>query len=235
MNKASQTQTVLITGASGHLGRAVANAFHTQGARLVLLDRQVPSAGTAPGDTDRVLFLEVDLLDRQKVSQAVDRACSQFGDITTVCHIAGGFRMGEAVHETSEATWDFLMDLNARSFINIAAATVPVLLRRGGGKIVTVGAGAAARGGAQMGAYSASKSALIRLTESMSAELKGKGIHVNCVLPSIIDTPDNRSAMPDADPSSWVEPTALAQVIAFLASDAARAIHGAAIPVNGMV
>jgi NAD(P)-dependent dehydrogenase (short-subunit alcohol dehydrogenase family) len=86
-----------------------------------------------------------------------------------------------------------------------------------------------------MGAYSASKSALIRLTESMSAELKDKGIRVNCVLPSIIDTPDNRSAMPDADPSSWVAPAALADVIAFLASDAARAIHGAAIPVSGMV
>ncbi|SCK18275.1 NAD(P)-dependent dehydrogenase, short-chain alcohol dehydrogenase family [Variovorax sp. HW608] len=228
-------QTILITGASGHLGRAVAKAFHTQGARLILLDRQKPPADTIPGSTDQTLFLEVDLLDRQKVSQAITRACEQFGDITAVCHIAGGFRMGEAVHETSEGTWDFLMDLNARSFINVAAATVPVLLRRGGGKVVTVGAGAATRGGAHMGAYSASKSALIRLTESMSAELKDKGINVNCVLPSIIDTPDNRSAMPDADPSSWVAPDALADVIAFLASDAARAIHGAAIPVSGMV
>jgi NAD(P)-dependent dehydrogenase (short-subunit alcohol dehydrogenase family) len=213
----------------------VAKAFHTQGARLILLDRQMPPAGAIPGDTDRILFAEVDLLDRQKMSQAIARACEQFGGITTVCHIAGGFRMGEAVHETTEETWDFLMDLNARSLINVAAATVPVLLRRGGGKVVTVGAGAASRGGAQMGAYSASKSALIRLTESMSAELKDKGINVNCVLPSIIDTPDNRNAMPGADPSSWVAPAALADVIAFLASDAARAIHGAAIPVGGMV
>lgn len=228
------TQTVLITGAAGHLGRAVAKAFHTQGARLILLDRQTPQADATP-DNKQTPFLEVDLLDRQKVSQAITRACEQFGDITTVCHIAGGFRMGEAVHETTEGTWNFLMDLNARAFINVAAATVPVLLRRGGGKVVTVGAGAAARGGAQMGAYSASKSALIRLTESMSAELKSKGINVNCVLPSIIDTTDNRSAMPDADPSSWVAPAALADVITFLASDAARAIHGAAIPVSGMV
>jgi len=202
---------------------------------LILLDRQTPPADSISGNSERVHFLEVDLLDREKVSQAINRACDQFGDLTTVCHIAGGFRMGEAVHETTEGTWDFLMDLNARSFINVAAATVPVMLRRGGGKVVTVGAGAASRGSAQMGAYSASKSALIRLTESMSAELKDKGINVNCVLPSIIDTPDNRSAMPDADPSSWVAPDALADVIAFLASDAARAIHGAAIPVSGMV
>lgn len=229
------SQTVLITGASGHLGRAVAEAFRAQGARLILLDRQAPPADTVADATDRTLFLEVDLLDRQKVSQAIAHACDRFGDITTVCHIAGGFRMGEAVHETTEGTWDFLMDLNARSFINVAAATVPVLLRRGGGKVVAVGAGAAARGGAHMGAYAASKSALIRLTESMSAELKDKGIHVNCVLPSIIDTPDNRRAMPDADPASWIAPAALADVIAFLASDAARAIHGAAIPVSGMV
>lgn len=224
------TPVVLITGAAGHLGRAVARVFRERGARLVLLDRQAP-AQVAPGD----LFLEADLLDRAAVRQAVEQGCAQFGGLSVVCHIAGGFRMGEAVHETSDATWDFLMDLNARSLLNVAAATVPVLLQGGSGRIVTVGAGAAARGGAAMGAYSASKSALIRLTESMSAELKAKGINVNCVLPSIIDTPDNRSAMPDADPAQWVAPAALAEVIAFLASDAARAVHGAAIPVSGLV
>ncbi|MDP9607507.1 UNVERIFIED_ORG: NAD(P)-dependent dehydrogenase (short-subunit alcohol dehydrogenase family) [Variovorax paradoxus] len=229
------TQTVLITGASGHLGRAVAKAFHAQGARLVLLDRQALPAGAFEGDMDRVIFLEVDLLDRESVLKVVARADKQQGSLTTVCHIAGGFHMGETVHETTEATWDFLMDLNARSFINVAAATVPILLRRGGGRIISVGAGAAARGASRMGAYSASKSALIRLTESMSAELKERGINVNCVLPTIIDTPDNRRAMPDEDPSRWVAPDALADVIAFLGSDAAKAIHGAAIPVSGLV
>jgi NAD(P)-dependent dehydrogenase (short-subunit alcohol dehydrogenase family) len=100
---------------------------------------------------------------------------------------------------------------------------------------VTVGAAAAVRGAAHMGAYSASKSALVRLTEAMSAELKDQGINVNCVLPSIIDTPDNRAAMPDADASRWVAPQALANVVVFLASDAASAIHGAALPVTGLV
>jgi NAD(P)-dependent dehydrogenase (short-subunit alcohol dehydrogenase family) len=143
--------------------------------------------------------------------------------------------MGEAVHETSAATWDLLMDLNARTLLNVAYAVVPAMLERRRGRIVTVGAAAATKGVAHMGAYCASKSALIRLTEAMSGELKDKGINVNCVLPSIIDTPDNRAAMPDADPSRWVAPQSLAEVIAFLASDSASAIHGAAIPVTGLV
>lgn len=143
--------------------------------------------------------------------------------------------MGEKVHETSARTWDFLLGLNAGSLLNVAAAVVPHLIGQGGGKVVTVGAAAALKGAADMGAYGASKAALIRLTEAMSAELRDQGINVNCVLPSIIDTPDNRAAMPDADVSRWVAPEALADVIAFLASDAARAIHGAAIPVTGRV
>ena len=143
--------------------------------------------------------------------------------------------MGEKVHETSARTWDFLLGLNAGSLLNIAAAVVPHLIGQGGGKVVTVGAAGALNGAADMGAYGASKAALIRLTEAMSAELRDQGINVNCVLPSIIDTPDNRAAMPDADVSRWVAPEALADVIAFLASDAARAIHGAAIPVTGRV
>jgi NAD(P)-dependent dehydrogenase (short-subunit alcohol dehydrogenase family) len=128
-----------------------------------------------------------------------------------------------------------MLDLNVRAFLHISEAVVPAMLAAGRGRIVTVGAFGAQRGGAHVGAYAASKAALQRLTESMSAELKGQGIHVNCVLPSIIDTADNRAAMPDADPSQWVAPAALADVIAFLGSDAARAIHGASIPVTGLV
>jgi NAD(P)-dependent dehydrogenase (short-subunit alcohol dehydrogenase family) len=126
------------------------------------------------------------------------------------------------------------MDLNARTVLNMSRAVVPVMLKGGGGKIVNVGAFAAQKGVAQMGAYIASKSAVIRLTEAMAAELREKNINVNCVLPTIIDTPQNRAAMPDADPRRWVAPRALADVIAFLASDAARAIHGAALPVTGL-
>ena len=160
-------------------------------------------------------------------------AHERFGRIDVLCNIAGGFRMGAPVHETPDADWDFLFGLNARSVLHTARAVVPGMIEAGGGKIVNVGAFAAQNGVASMGAYCASKSAVIRLTEAMAAELREKSINVNCVLPTIIDTPENRAAMPDADPGRWVSPEALAEVIVFLASDGARAIHGAAIPVVG--
>ena len=143
--------------------------------------------------------------------------------------------MGQAVHETPEDTWELMLGLNAKSVINCARAVVPGMLAAGRGKIVNIAALAGLSGKANMGAYSASKSAVIRLTESMSAELRDRGINVNCILPSTIDTPQNRADMPKADPRRWVAPEALADVVLFLASDAARAIHGAAIPVNGLV
>lgn len=228
-------KTVLITGAAGHLGRAVAALFRQRGARLILLDRQAEALQSAFGETANTFLVPVDLLDRDQVRTAMQSATTRFGAIETLCHLAGGFRMGQAVHDTTMETWDFLMDLNARSLVNVASAVVPGMCERRSGRIVTVGAAAAGKGAAHMGVYSASKSALIRLTEAMSAELKDNGINVNCVLPSIIDTPDNRAAMPDADASRWVAPEALAEVIYFLASDAARAVHGAALPVTGQV
>src|SRR5262249_9953368 len=115
-----------------------------------------------------------------------------------------------------------------------ARAVVPDMIRTKSGRIVNIGARAGLRGGARMAAYSASKSTVIRLTESLAEELKGQGVNVNCVLPSIIDTARNRADMPDADFSKWVRPADLARVIAFLASDDARAIHGAAIPVEAL-
>jgi NAD(P)-dependent dehydrogenase (short-subunit alcohol dehydrogenase family) len=177
----------------------------------------------------------VDLLARDEVAERVHAALGPAGRVDVLCHLAGGFHMGEPVHATPASAWDFMMNLNAASLIHVAAAVVPRMLAQGAGRIVTVGAGGGVKGGAQMGAYSAAKSALMRLTESMSAELRDAGINVNCVLPSTIDTPANRAAMPDADPTRWVAPAALAEVIAFLASDAARAIHGALIPVYGRV
>jgi len=142
--------------------------------------------------------------------------------------------MGEPVHATSAATLDFLLDLNVRTLLAMSHAAVPRMLAAGRGKVVNVGAFSAQKGAAMMGAYVATKSAVIRLTEAMAAELREQGINVNCVLPTIIDTPENRAAMPDADPSRWVAPADLANVIAFLASDAARAVHGAAVPVTGL-
>lgn len=218
---------VMVTGAAGHLGRAVAKAFDQLGASLVLLDIK-------EGEPGSHLFLQADLRDAQSVQRAVDQALARFARIDVLCNIAGAFRMGSAVHETKDADWDFLFNVNAKSVLNTSRAVVPAMIRSGGGKIVNVGAYAALKGAAAMGAYVASKSAVIRITETMAAELREKNINVNCVLPTIIDTPDNRAAMPQADPRRWVALADLANVIVFLASDAAHAIHGAAIPVPGL-
>ena len=230
-----ENQTVMLTGAAGNLGRAVATAFAAQGARLVLVGRQVQSLQAAFGEAgERRLFVAADLLDDAQVQAALAAAVARFGRIDALCNLAGGFDMGAPVHETTERTWGLMLDLNARTLLGTARAVVPHMLARGGGRIVNVGAAAAQRGAAQMGAYCAAKSSVIRLTESMAAELREQGINVNCVLPTILDTPENRAAMPQADPARWVAPADLASVIVFLASSAARAVHGAAVPVTGL-
>ena len=228
-------QTVLVTGAAGNLGRAVADAFFERGANLTLIGRRLEELTKAYGSANaRRLFAPANLLDQAEVDAAVKSAIERFGRIDVLCNIAGGFRMGTPVHETPDELWQSMLDLNARSVITMARAVVPPMLAAASGKIVNVAAMAALAGKAGMGAYAASKSATIRLTETMAAELRDKGINVNCVMPSIIDTPQNRAAMPDADPGRWVTPAAVAEVILFLASDAARAIHGAAVPVVGL-
>src|SRR5213594_3333630 len=140
-------RTVMVTGAAGNLGQAVAAAFAGQGARLVLLGRQIDSLRAVFGDegADR-LFLAADLLDGQQVAAAVAAAVARFGRIDVLCNLAGGFRMGDAVHETADSTWDFLLDINARTLLNMARAVVPHMIERGGGKIVNVGAFAAQKG-----------------------------------------------------------------------------------------
>jgi NAD(P)-dependent dehydrogenase (short-subunit alcohol dehydrogenase family) len=228
-------QIVLITGAAGSLGRAAAAAFAESGARLVLLDIAAKGLNASYGpENDTVLPFVVDLADRPALGMAVAKAKAKFGGIDVVCNIAGGFNMGPAVHETTHEFWSRLMDLNAGSVLNVARAVVPEMIAAKSGKIVNVAAMNGTIGKANMSAYSASKSVVIRLTESMSAELRDYGINVNCVLPSIIDTAPNRKDMPGADFSRWVSPRALADVVVFLASDKARAIHGASVPVVGL-
>jgi NAD(P)-dependent dehydrogenase (short-subunit alcohol dehydrogenase family) len=226
---------VIVTGAAGNLGSAVAKAFQAAGAKLALVDR---AADRLPrifpdmvGSPDHLLIPSVDLTDVDGVATMVTETLSRFGRIDVLANIAGGYRAGAPVHETLLETWDFLLNLNARTVLIVSKAVVPHMLEQGSGKIVNVAALAALQGRAKMAAYSSAKSAVIRLTESMSAELKKRGINVNCILPSTIDTPQNREAMPNADFSRWTKPEAIADVILFLASDAARAVHGAAIPV----
>ena len=224
----------MVTGACGNLGRAVATLFSESGARLVLLDLELERLQQTYGaENPRQMLAPANLLVQDEVNAVVRAAHAQFGGIDVLCNIAGGFRMGAPVHETSDQDWNLLLDLNGRSVLHAVRAVVPQMLEAGRGKIINVSANAALKGAAQMGAYCASKDVVIRITEAMAAELRDSNINVNCVLPSIIDTPENRAAMPDAEVARWVSPEALAEVIVFLASDSARALNGAAIPVVG--
>jgi NAD(P)-dependent dehydrogenase (short-subunit alcohol dehydrogenase family) len=230
-------RVVIVTGAAGNLGGAVARAFHAAGADLVLVDhkpdrlsRLFPELAGSPG---HLLATSVDLTDEAGVRGMAAEALQRFGRIDVLVNAAGGWRGGKPVHETSLETLDFLLDLNARTVFIASRAVAPSMLDRGSGKIVNVAARAALGAAARNGAYSAAKSAVVRLTETMAAELKNEGINVNCVLPGTIDTPQNRQSMPKADHSRWVPPEAIAAVILFLASDAAWPINGAAIPVYG--
>jgi len=229
-------KVVVITGAAGNLGAAVATAFAELGARLVLIDRSKQRLGELRDALDlssATLLLSADLTAAESVSAAVAQTVAECGGIDVLANIAGGFAMGPPLHETPDADWDLMMALNARSVFNTCRAVIPHLLQRGGGRIINVSARAALEGKARMGPYCASKAAVLTLTESLAAEHRLDGITVNCILPGTIDTPQNRASMPDADHSRWVPPAALADVVVFLASSAARAVTGAAIPVYG--
>jgi NAD(P)-dependent dehydrogenase (short-subunit alcohol dehydrogenase family) len=237
MNFDFTDQVAVVTGAAGNLGGAVARAFHRAGAKLALVDR---SADRLPGvyadlSTSPNLFFAppTDVTNPDSVAASVEAIGSHFGRIDALVNTAGGYRAGTPLHETSPADWDFMLNLNARSVFVMCRAVIPQMLRRKHGRIINVASRAANGGDAGAAAYSASKSAVVRVTESMDAELKEYGISANCILPGLIDTPPNREAMPKADFSKWVAPEAIADVILFLASDGARAVHGAAIPVYG--
>lgn len=224
MNPLSLDQRqIIITGGSGALGRAVVS-------KAVALGAKVFSFDLANGDIDGVTYHVVDLLDSKAVSEAV----ANIGPVDALFNLAGGFSMGPQVQDNDSDEWQRMFAMNVDTLRNMVQAVVPGMQQAGYGKIVNVGALGALQGAAGMGSYIAAKSAVMKLTETLSEELKTQGINVNAVLPSMIDTPANRQAMPDADPSQWVATDDLANAICFLGSDAATAIHGALLPVRGL-
>lgn len=230
-------RVVIVTGAAGNLGSAVARVFHAAGARLVLVDRsadRLPRLYPELADSaDHFLATSVDLTDQGAVQEMVSQAQMRFGRIDVLVNAAGGWRGGKPVHETPLETWDHLHNLNARSVFITSSAVAPVMVEQGKGRIVNTAARSALGAAGRNGAYGASKSAVLRLTETMAVELRDQGVTVNCVLPGTIDTPQNREAMPKADHSRWVPPESIAEVMLFLASDAAWPVSGAAVPVCG--
>jgi NAD(P)-dependent dehydrogenase (short-subunit alcohol dehydrogenase family) len=230
-------RVAIVTGAVGNLGVATAKAFQRAGARTVLVDRSQDRLGQTytdlVGTRDQLLAGGVDLTDAASVSRMVEEARERFGRLDVLVNTVGGFRGGKPVHEDDPENWDFLFAINVRTTLECCRAVIPHMLRAGAGKIVNVASRGALAGDGGFSAYSAAKSAVIRLTESLADELKQAGVNVNCVLPGTIDTPQNRKDRLTADHGKWVEPAAIADVILFLASDAARAVNGAAVPVFG--
>jgi len=220
--KPLDNRTVVITGALGGLGASVCAVAESQGARVLRLD--------IARDESLADSHSVDLTNAEATLELIQ----SLGPFDGLINLAGGFAMGTESWDSSEDQWDVMFSLNVSTMRNAIKAAVPVLLEQQKGSVVNVGAYGAREGQGLMGAYCASKSVVMRLTETLAEELKTKGINVNAVLPTVIDTPTNRAAMPDADPAAWVSPDDLAAVICFLSSPAARAINGALIPVRGL-
>ena len=223
-------KVIVVTGASGALGKVVAEAALARGARVGGIDH---AASQIPATANRIELGGVDLSDATASKRAIDAVAAHFGGCDALLNIAGGFAF-EAVAEGEPNTWPRMYALNVSTALNTSRAAIPHLAASPAGRIVNVGAMGALQAGAGMGAYAASKAGVHRLTEALAAEWKGK-ITVNAVLPSIIDTPANRASMPKADFTKWVTPQELAEVMLFLASDAASAVTGALLPVSGRV
>lgn len=230
-------KVVMITGAIGNLGTVLARTFQASHAKLALIDRGEDrlkqTFADLVGSPDYLLINCADLMNANAVEASVVGAYQHFERIDVLVNTVGGFKAGKMLHETPVETLEFMLDLNSKAVFIACQKVIPRMLEGGSGKIINIAARPGLEGKAGMAAYAASKSAVFRFTESMAAELKDQGINVNCIIPGTIDTSANREAMPEADFSTWVSPESLAGVILFLASEAARDIHGAAIPVYG--
>jgi NAD(P)-dependent dehydrogenase (short-subunit alcohol dehydrogenase family) len=217
----------------GNLGRAVARAFEVADFRVAVIDHGAVSEAEAAKTSDRYLPVgQIDLTQFAQAEHAMNTIAGKLGRIDVLVNIAGAFRW-QTLADGDITGWDQMYDINLKTAVTASKAALPSILKSDTGRIINIGAGAAAKAAAGMGAYAASKSGVLRLTESLSEEVKDRGITVNAVLPGTIDTPQNRKAMPKADTSKWVPPEAIADVVVFLASEGARAITGAAIPVFG--
>jgi NAD(P)-dependent dehydrogenase (short-subunit alcohol dehydrogenase family) len=225
-----QGKIVVVTGASGALGKVVAASALAKGAKVAGIDH---AASAIKATAERIELGSIDLTDAAEAKKAIDAAAIHFGKLDALINIAGGFAF-ETVLDGDPKIWRRMHDLNVLTALNACRSAIPHLVKSKAARIINVGAMGALQAGAGMGPYAASKAGVHRLTEALAAEWKGK-ITVNAVLPSIIDTAANRASMPNADFATWVRPEELAEVILFLASDAASAVTGTLLPVKGRV
>ncbi len=233
----NQNRNVLITGGTGILGSAVTKAYLAKDDNVAvtyLFDDEVERFKQYnPEIYEEVTFLFANVTEEEAVQQTIETFINQFGHLDILVNIVGGFVGGIPAAELEQDRWDFMMNLNLKSVFLCCKAVLPHMVERSFGKIVNVSARAGLKGEAGLSAYCVSKGGVRTLTESLAAEVMDSGINVNCIMPSIMDTPMNREAMPDEDHSRWVKTDDVARVISFLTSDDASIINGAAIPVYG--
>lgn len=218
----------LVTGADGGLGTHVTRALLDSGATVAGVSRNAQ-----PSSSDSFVALSADLSSGEKAKALVDGIATRFGRIDILAHLVGGFAGGKTIAETDEATFQRMLNLNLNSAFYVLRAVIPHMRRAGAGRIIAIGSRAAEDPGPGVGAYSASKAALVSLIRTVALENKDLAVTANVILPGTMDTPANRKDMPGADTSKWVQPASIASLIVWLASDAGKDVNGAVIPVYG--
>ena len=228
--KPVEGKVTLITGAKGGLGSFVTEAFLSGGARVVGVSRSIRQSDFADPE---FVAMPMELSNPDAARKLAADVITRFGRIDALVHVMGGFAGGQSVAETGDAAFEQMLDLNYRAAFYIARAVLPQMMQQGSGRILAVASRQAVEPGAMVGAYSASKAALVALVRAIALENRDRGISANTVLPGTMDTPGNRAGDPHADRSKWVQPSQVAALLVHLASDAGAQITGAAIPIYG--
>jgi NAD(P)-dependent dehydrogenase (short-subunit alcohol dehydrogenase family) len=225
-----KSKVVLVTGANGGLGTRVTEAFLDAGAMVIGTSRKIQQS-----DFSNAHFTAIpaEISSLEGAKGLVDKVVARFGKLDVLAHTVGGFAGGQSIADTDDATFQRMLDLNLNSVFHILRATVPVLRQTGNGRIIAIGSRAAVDPGAGVGAYSASKAAMVSLIRTVALENKDAGLRANVILPGTMDTPANRKSIPNADFSTWVQPSGVASLITWLASDAGKDVNGTVIPVYG--
>ena len=223
-------KVVLVTGANGGLGTYVTQAFLDTGATVVGTSRKIQQSDFM---SPNFAAIPAEISTGEGAKVLVDQVVARFGKLDVLTHTVGGFTGGQSIADTDDATFQRMFDLNLNSVFHVLRATIPVLRQTGDGRLIAIGSRAALEPGVGVGAYSASKAAMVSLIRTVALENKDAGLRVNVILPGTIDTPANRKSIPNADFSKWVKPSAVASLIVWLASDAGKDINGAVIPVYG--
>jgi len=225
-----QGKVAIVTGADGGLGKSVTQALLDSGAMVIGTSRKIQ---TAEFQHSSFLGIPADISNKEAAKQLVDQVSSRFGKLHVLVHTVGGFAGGQTVVDTDDDIFQRMMDLNLKPLLHMLRAAIPPLRRSGAGCVIAVGSRAAVEPGPSVGAYSASKAAMLSVMKTVAIENRDAGLRANVILPGTIDTPANRQSSPDADFSKWVRPAAIASLITWLAGDAGREINGAAIPIYG--